>query len=332
MNNKTEKTINLIEEMYLSDDRPWFVAFSGGKDSTLVLLFLITFLKRNKNIGKKKICVVYCDTGVEIPVMHSYTIDTLKRVQSFSEENNINLEIIISKPTIEDSFFVNVLGKGYVPPSFMFRWCTDRLRTRPLQKATNGEDNIIVLGTRFNESNERDRVLKSNQIDKFTYRQRNYSKSIIFSPIIDYSVEEVWQNIEKLNVDGIIDLKQLKFLYRGFEGNYEKDEEIPGGRYGCWVCTVVRKDKAGINLVKKGYEQVKYLMDFRELLLSYRNDCEKRLPNRKNHVEGKGPFKLYVRKQLLDKLLETQILTKYELITDEEIEAIHALWEKEELW
>lgn len=105
MNDKIEKTITRIEEMYLSDDRPWFVAFSGGKDSTLVLLFLINFLKKNKNILKKKICVVYCDTGVEIPVMHIYTIETLKRVQNFSEENNIDLEIIISKPTIEDSFF-----------------------------------------------------------------------------------------------------------------------------------------------------------------------------------------------------------------------------------
>lgn len=211
----------------------------------------------------------------------------------------------------------------------MFRWCTDRLRTRPLQKVTNGEKNIIVLGTRFNESNERNRVLKSNQINEFTYKQKNYSKSIIFSPIIDYSVEEVWQSIEKLNVDGIIDLKKLKFLYRGFEGASEKDEESPGGRYGCWVCTVVRRDKAGMNLVKKGYEQVKYLMDFRDLLLSYRNDSEKRLPNRKNHTIGKGPFKLYVRKQLLEKLLETQKLAKCELITREEIELIYALWAKE---
>ena len=72
-------------------------------------------------------------------------------------------------------------------------------------------------------------------------------------------------------------------------------------------------------------------MNYRELLLCYRNDPEKRLPNRKNKVEGKGPFKLSVRKELLERLLETQKSTRYELITSEEIDAIYELWKQENL-
>ena len=56
-----------------------------------------------------------------------------------------------------------------------------------------------------------------------------------------------------LNCDNIVDLEYLKFLYKGFVGADTIEEDAPGGRYGCWVCTVVRKDKAGENLIKKGF-------------------------------------------------------------------------------
>lgn len=328
MKRKIEKTISLINDIYANDNKPWFVAFSGGKDSTLVLLLIIEFIKKSNSLNKG-INIVYCDTGVEIPVMHNYTIETLKRVENFSKKNNYNVDVIITEPDIKDSFFVNVIGKGYVPPSFMFRWCTDRLRTRPLQKVTNNSDNIIVLGTRLNESNERNRVLETNKISEFIFKQKNYSHSTVFSPIINYNVDEVWKAIDILNNDEIIDLERLRFLYRGFVGAEEKNEENPGGRYGCWVCTVVRKDKAGENLVKKGFTEIKHLMVFRELLIDYKNNPLKRLPNTKTSIEGKGPFKLSVRQELLNELLETQKLVGYQLISNEEIEAIYDLWRKE---
>ncbi len=326
---KIQKTQIEIRKAYFSNKKPWFIAFSGGKDSTLVLLQMVDFLKREKS--SKKVVVVYCDTGVEIPIMREYTLNTLKKLQKISVEKHLNIDVIVAKPDINDSFFVNVIGKGYVPPSFMFRWCTDRLRTRPLQKATGNCENVIVLGTRLNESSERNRVLKSNQISEYMFKQRNYAKTTIFSPIIDYKVDEVWKAIAVLNCDNIVDLEYLKFLYKGFVGADTIEEDAPGGRYGCWVCTVVRKDKAGENLIKKGFSEIEALMNYRELLLCYRNDPEKRLPNRKNKVEGKGPFKLSVRKELLERLLETQKSTRYELITSEEIDAIYELWKQENL-
>lgn len=328
MKKKIKNTLNLIKELYDKDDKPWFIAYSGGKDSTLTLLLIIEFIKNNSN-PCKDISVVYCDTGVEIPIMHSYTIETLNRIRNFADKNAIDLKVIISKPDISDSFFVNVIGKGYVPPSFMFRWCTDRLRTRPLQKVTNGSENVIVLGTRLNESVERNRVLKSNQLSEFIFKQKNHSHSTIFSPIINYSVDDVWKAITVLNIDGIIDLEKLKFLYKGFVGSEEQNEEISSGRYGCWVCTVVRKDRAGENLIKKGFSEIRHLMDYREFLIDCKNDSQMRLPNRKTQVEGKGPFKLKVRKCLLDRLLYTQEATGYRLITNEEIETIYNIWQNE---
>lgn len=325
MINKINETLNVISNYFEKSYNNWIIAFSGGKDSTLVLLLLVEFLKTT-NIRDKNVTIVYCDTGVEIPIMREYTLEVLKRLSNFSKKLSLKIDVVTSEPDIDDTFFVNVIGKGYVPPSFMFRWCTDRLRTKPLQKIANKQNCVIVLGTRKNESIERDRVLKENEISEYTYKQKAYSKAIIFSPIINYSVDEIWESIELLNKDGIIDLSFLKHLYRGFVGSNEKDENSLGGRYGCWTCTVVRKDKACQNLISKGYDNLQYLLDYRELLINYKNNPENRLKNRKTLAEGKGPFKMSVRKVLLDKLLETEKLSGYELIRKDEVDRIYDIW------
>ena len=63
-------------------------------------------------------------------------------------------------PEVEDSFWVNLIGKGYPAPRKKFRWCTERLKIRPSNKfirdvvRQNGEA-ILVLGTRKAESQRR---------------------------------------------------------------------------------------------------------------------------------------------------------------------------------
>jgi len=60
-------------------------------------------------------------------------------------------------PEIEDSFWVNLIGKGYPAPRLKFRWCTERLKIKPSNKfirevvRSSGEA-ILVLGTRKAES------------------------------------------------------------------------------------------------------------------------------------------------------------------------------------
>jgi hypothetical protein len=38
---------------------------------------------------------------------------TLARIQKFSQQNNLNLEANLLKPPPEQSFWVNILGRGY---------------------------------------------------------------------------------------------------------------------------------------------------------------------------------------------------------------------------
>src|ERR1700677_4550290 len=61
------ETIPRIIAAYKSDSEPWVVGYSGGKDSTAVVKLVFQSLLRVRN-HHKPVTVIYCDTGVEIPM------------------------------------------------------------------------------------------------------------------------------------------------------------------------------------------------------------------------------------------------------------------------
>ena len=38
------------------------------------------------------------------------------------------------QPEVQDSFWVNLIGKGYPAPRQKFRWCTERLKIHPANR------------------------------------------------------------------------------------------------------------------------------------------------------------------------------------------------------
>ena len=48
-------------------------------------------------------------------------------------------------------------------------------------------------------------------------------------------------------------------------------------RFGCWVCTVVDKDKSMAGMIASGESWMQPLMDFRDWLYDARNDEDKRM-------------------------------------------------------
>ena len=105
-------------------------------------------------------------------------------------------------------------------------------------------------------------------------------------------------------------------------------------RFGCWTCTVVDKDKSLTGFVEAGFDQFGPLLDFRDWLLTIRNDPERRLARRrngrftigKNGVFIPGPFNMATRKEMLDRLLDLQDETRMPLICDAEVRHIRELW------
>ena len=79
--NGIEARYREIREIYLSDNRPWVVGYSGGKDSTCTLQMVWTALSALPAEQRKKpIYVISSDTLVETPVIVRYIDVTLARI------------------------------------------------------------------------------------------------------------------------------------------------------------------------------------------------------------------------------------------------------------
>ena len=104
---------NSLRQLYLEDKRPWLVGFSGGKDSTMLAsLVLDVALSLPPAERTKPISVVCTDTRVEIPAIVEMVEGTLRQMQRCSQQNDVKIDINLLKPTTEESFWVNIIGRG----------------------------------------------------------------------------------------------------------------------------------------------------------------------------------------------------------------------------
>jgi len=332
---KNTFTKELIKQVYLRDEKPWIIGYSGGKDSSALLKLVINGLIEI-DFPKKLITVVYCDTGVEIPVISNYVKKTIRDLRKECKAKELPIQFKILKPKIEDRYFVKVIGRGYPPPTNIFRWCTDRLRINPVKQITdNAKNSILLLGIRSGESLERDRTIAKHSLEEaFFLKQVNNKNIRIFSPILDYSIKDVRRTIKYVKYPIAIKDEVIGKLYKDADTECPVFREVKGqpcgkGRFGCWTCTVVRKDKAVTNMVSNGYVELGPLLKFRNWLAEYRDNPKIRCKQRRNGVEGLGPITLKGRKRILAKLRVASKESGLELLPEEELKHIKLLWKKD---
>ncbi len=158
-----------LQELYLEDQRPWLVGFSGGKDSTmLAALIFDVVLSVPAGQRKKEISVVCTDTRVEIPAIAEMIESTLDRMRRCSQQDGLNIDVNLLKPIYEESFWVNIIGRGYPPPNRTFRWCTQRMKIDPVndfvkQRIGHWGEAILHLGARRAESSTRAQTMAGRQ-------------------------------------------------------------------------------------------------------------------------------------------------------------------------
>jgi hypothetical protein len=123
-----------IQEVYLGDDVPWVIGFSGGKDSTTVLQMVFYALSElPKEKLSKEIHVLSNDTLVENPAIVEHVNQQLKKIEvkgktELFKHNPELFRVVRVVPKLEDTFWVNLIGKGYPSPNRWFRWCTERMK------------------------------------------------------------------------------------------------------------------------------------------------------------------------------------------------------------
>jgi DNA sulfur modification protein DndC len=337
---------NEIIDQYLYDEnstRPWIIGFSGGKDSTMLLQLVWSAIRQIPNeLRQREVYVVCNDTLVENPKIVGFINKTLELIQKSAAEQNLPIYVQQTTPRLEDTFWVNLIGKGYPAPNNTFRWCTERLKINPttrfiLDKVGEKGEAIILLGTRSDESSSRARSIKKHEIKGQRLRKHVLPNAYVYAPIKDVTTDELWAYLLQVNPSWGGTNRDLVTLYRNATGGdcpLVIDVTTPScgnSRFGCWVCTVVKQDKSMAALVDNGEDWMEPLIEFRDLLVETRDDPEYREKERRNKQEGKGPYNEFARFKYLDKLLSAQkavqeVEPNVQLITHQELVAIQLAW------
>ena len=358
MSRRIEYIIDEIMDQYMYADttfRHWIIGFSGGKDSTVLLTLVWLALKKIKEKKlvpfqlRRPIYVVCNDTLVENPIISKYVDDVLGQIEKAAREQDMPIFVRKTIPRLEDTFWVNVIGKGYPVPNTAFRWCTERMKIKPtarfiIEQVDECGEAIILIGTRKAESATRARSIKKHErhgerLTHHTLLQNTW----VYAPIKELMLEEVWYIINTFPSPWGSDNSTLFNIYMDASAD---DYECPTvvtdkshgsygqSRFGCWICTVVKEDKSMRSLIKNGRDWMQPLYDFRVQLDQERNIIANRLPFRRDGrpaINDMGPYVFSYRASMLKRLLQVQKTLqehdpKIKLISDQELIAIQVNW------
>jgi DNA sulfur modification protein DndC len=277
-----------IQELYTLDEVPWIIGYSGGKDSTAVLQLVWNAIEKlPAEQYRKPIHVISTDTLVENPIVASWVANSLATMRRAAEEKGLPFRPTPLRPRTEDSFWVNLIGKGYPAPRHKFRWCTERLKIRPsngfiTDVVTKNGEAILLLGARKSESAARAKVMKRNA--EYRVRDRlspsaTLAGCLIYTPVEAWTNDDVWFYLMQRKNPWGYNNRDLLGMYAGASADGEcplvVDDTTPScgdSRFGCWVCTLVEKDRSMTAMVQNDAEmewmqpllELRNLIDFRE--------------------------------------------------------------------
>ncbi len=291
------RAIERVKRVYKQDAIPWIIGYSGGKDSTATCTIVLNALSElKKEELTKKVYIISSDTLVETPLIINEIDSTLFKIESFGKKNRLPISTHKVQPQIDNTFWSNIIGRGYPSPNQTFRWCTDRMKIDPANQfvkdvvANNGEA-IMVLGVRKGESNSRDRVLESHSVENSDLMKHStLTNAFTFAPIIEFDVDDVWNLLLNYPCPWGGDNQKLFKLYSDSAASTECplmiDQETKNtgscgnSRFGCWVCTVVNEDKSLSGFIKSGVKWLRPLLEYRNWLYNIRDDRTLRMKKR----------------------------------------------------
>ena len=349
-----------VQDLYRSDGIPWVVGYSGGKDSTATLQLIWSALQGlSADERTKQVYVITNDTLVENPTVSAWVHRSHEAMRNAASEQGLPISTHVLSPKVSETFWVNLIGRGYPAPNRRFRWCTERMKINPTTRfirsvvRDNGEA-IIVLGVRRAES-----VSRATRIDRWEQQSvrtdlsphNDLASALVYRPIVDWTDDDVWLYLMQEPNPWGFDNKQLLTMYRTASPDAEcpvvMDTSTPScgnSRFGCWTCTVVEKDKSMTAMIQNDAEKewMQPLLDVRDRIADAVEGRSlrdfRRLNGRVSLFNGQnvpGPYTQEGRAHWLRLVLEAQTWVRkhgpddareIELITLDELHEIRRIW------
>lgn len=358
--------VDLASLYRTTGDIPWVLGLSGGKDSTALTMYLLETMEQLPPPirNQKRVFITCVNTLVEAPPVIDHVHKFIERLQLYIEDRGLPVEVVELTPDPEQTFWSNLIGRGYPTPVREFRWCTDRMKIRPATTFIEerveifGDPPVVhfLLGTRFDESAARKGTMDAHtRMDSDLHAHGTIPTASTIRPIEDWSTNDVWNYLLKLDwANGMpnpfADINQdLSMLYNDAAGGEcpvihdPSQQTCAGSRFGCWTCTVVSEDKSLNQMIaseKDTYDVVKLakLAQFRDKLRDERNVTKNRVHGRnrrgvtlvkRDGSVGTGPYTMEYRQKLLTSLTDLQEEVEMELISENEINIIKQIWNEE---
>jgi DNA sulfur modification protein DndC len=312
--------------------RHWTIAYSGGKDSTATVAFVLWAIRSGAVTPPESLTTMYCDTRQELPPLASAAMRILDTVRSYGYGAQVVL------PAMDDRFYCYVLGRGVPPPSNTFRWCTPQLKIEPMNAAlvglreSTGEKLLMLTGVRLGESAVRDqRIAVSCSKDSGECGQGWFqvatpeSIADTLAPLLHWRLCHVYDWLYFEPERHGLDTSGVAAVYG--------EDDI---RTGCIACNLASRDNALERLIRQPeWEHLRPLLElkplFAELKMAKHRKRKSEPELRQDgtfarNVQRLGPLTMQARAYGLDRVLDIQRRASVDLINAEEESRIRELW------
>lgn len=227
----------------------WAISWSGGKDSTLLVVLVLWALKAGLVKRPKSLVIFYADTRLELTPLWYVAADIRKQI----EAQGVEVKVVMAP--LDKRFMVYIFGRGVPPPnSATLRWCTRQLKVDPMEAALRerhgqtGQKVLMLTGVRQGESAVRDgRIAMSCGRDGAECGQGWYQLSMpedvcdTLAPLLHWRVCHVWDYLVFYAPDPEYGGWNTRLLANAYGGDEAAEKNA---RTGCVGCALVQEDRA----------------------------------------------------------------------------------------
>ncbi len=283
-------------EAYGPRFRHWAIAWSGGKDSSALLTFVVWALCAGKIPPPERLSVLYADTRMELLPLwlaaSSIREELLDKADELAARGTM-LDVHTVLAPLDKRFLVYMLGRGVPPPNNnTLRWCTRQIKIDPmaaeLRRVHGGGEKILMLtGVRQGESASRDgRIALSCGSNDAECGQGWYQKTLpealcdTLAPLLHWRVCHVWEWLRRWAPSAEFGDWSTEIIADAYGG--DEAQEL-GARTGCVGCPLAERDTALDALIAQ--ERWAYLAPLKKLRPLWRELREPRRRLRKPGLE-----------------------------------------------